>query len=56
MLSVTVKRSTNADGPFIKQSFNDLPDGCGCFMLLFIQILSGVVECGPFLNASTIEI
>jgi hypothetical protein len=26
----------------------------GCSMLLFMQIRSGVVECGPFLNASTV--
>jgi hypothetical protein len=36
-----------------KQSFKLTPDGAGCFMLLFMQILKVVVACGPVLNAST---
>ena len=53
MPRVVVKRSARAEGPFIRQSLRDLPDGCGCFMALFMQILSGVVACGPFFSAST---
>jgi hypothetical protein len=53
MPRVTVYRSARAGGPFSKQSFRLTPDGLGCFMLLFIQILKGVVACGPVLNAFT---
>jgi hypothetical protein len=52
MPRVTVYRSAKAGGPFSRQSFRLTPDGLGCFMLLFMQILSGVVACGPVLNAS----
>ncbi len=51
---VTVNRSTSDDGPFIKQSFSAIDTGFGCRRLLFMQILKGVVEWGPSLNASTI--
>ncbi len=53
MPRVTVYKSANAGGPFSRQSFKLTPDGCGCLMLLFMQILSGVVANGPVLNAST---
>jgi hypothetical protein len=53
MLRVTVYKSASAGGPFSRQSFRLTPDGWGCFMLLFMQILSGVVANGPVLNAST---
>jgi hypothetical protein len=41
MHRVTVYRSARASGPFSKQSFRLTPDGLGCFMLLFMQILKG---------------
>jgi hypothetical protein len=53
MLRVTVYRSAGAGGPFSRQSFRLTPDGCGCFMLLFMPILSGVVANGLVLKAST---
>jgi hypothetical protein len=53
MPRVTVYRSARARGPFRRQSFRLNPDGLGYFMLLFMQILKGVVACGPVLNAST---
>jgi hypothetical protein len=46
-------RSARAGGPFSKQSFKLTPEGFGYLMLLFVQILSGVVAWGPVLNAST---
>jgi len=49
-----VNRSTSAEGPFIRQSFSAIDTGLGCLRLLFMQILRGVVEWGPSLNASTI--
>jgi hypothetical protein len=53
MPRVTVYKSARVGGPFSRQSFRLTPEGLGCLMLLFMQILSGVVECGPVLNAST---
>jgi hypothetical protein len=50
---ITVNRSTSADGPFIRQSLRDNDTGLGCFSLLFMHILSCVVEWGPSLKAST---
>jgi hypothetical protein len=54
MPSITIYRSANTDGPLSKQSFRLTPEGGGCFMLLFMQILRGVVAYGPALNTSTI--
>jgi hypothetical protein len=56
MHRVTVNRSTKADGPLTRQSLRDNDTGQGCFRLLFMHILSGVVEWGPSLKASTMEI
>jgi hypothetical protein len=53
MHRVTVNRSTRADGPLIRQSLRDSDTGWGCFRLLFMHILNGVVEWGPSLKAST---
>ncbi len=53
MPRVTVYRSARAGGPFNRQSFKLTPEGQGCFMLLFMQILNVVMANGPVLNAST---
>jgi hypothetical protein len=53
MPNVTVYRSASTDGLLSKQSFRLTPNGGACFMLLFMNILRGVVAYGPALNAST---
>ncbi len=42
-----------SQGPFSRQSLRLTPEGGGCFILLFIQILKALVVYGPDLNAST---
>jgi hypothetical protein len=51
--SITVYKYTKAKGPFSRQLLRLTPEGGGCFILLFIQILSRVVAYGPDLNGST---
>ncbi len=51
--SVIVYRSARAGGSFNRQSLRLTPEGIGYFMLLFMQILKGVMAKGPLLYAST---
>jgi hypothetical protein len=49
-----MNKSTNADGPSVKQSLRDFQYDNSCFMLLFMHIRSVVLVLGPFLIASAV--
>jgi hypothetical protein len=53
MLRVTLKRSPNANGPFIRQLLSDSDTSDGCLRLLFMQILSSIMDWRHSLNASS---
>jgi hypothetical protein len=50
--NIAIYKSAGAEGAFRRQSFRLTSEGSGCFMLLFGQILKGVVVYRPVVYAS----